>query len=152
VTFITGLLKQDLGPIVVASALWLIQDVELPDPWGRVGQVGLGALLGLYIVVQVLERLLPLIKPNAQVKTKGNPADSIKFKTDLINYLAQMKHLHAMVKELHDLHDVRGADGMPVWWQPVGHLTQLTRAIEDVRQELRDLHRAVDELKRDTPT
>ena len=143
---IADLLSPEIST-VIATAAFLMQTPEPVDPWSRVGQIGLGAVLGLYIVVQVLERVLPYLRPQAKAAETGKPKhDSIKFSTAVTRYVADLQELKRKVGDLHDWHDVRGPSGMHVWWAPVEMLTKIVDVQQEIRAELRELSRRLDDL------
>jgi hypothetical protein len=121
-----------------------MQSAEPVDPWARVGQVGLGALLGLYIVVQVLERVLPYLRPQKQ-ETKSKDK-SLRFNAAVVRYVAQLSELSAKVSDLHEWHNVRGSSGMHVWWAPVEMLSKIVDAQQECKDELRRISRRLDDL------
>ena len=127
-------------PVVVAGTVLLAQ---IPTDPPDAGQITIGVLIAIYVVKELIQALVPLFKKNGSGAKSSISADQIAKLTD-------------MVRDLHRWHDVRDADGTPVWWTQRQVLRELVQILADQRDILAELQRVardtrddVAELRRD---
>ena len=93
------------------------------------------------------KKVLPYLRPQSKAEDSGKPkAESIRFSTKVTSYVAALEELKRKVGDLHDWHNVRGPSGMHVWWAPVDLLAKIVEAQTEMRQEIRELRRCIDDL------
>jgi len=147
-----------LGAIVLGVNTVDAQGGDVSDLVQNGGTVAVGVLLGLYVFLHIVEKVIPLLrgskdnkKEKPPVWTAGGPVDTHRFRTDVVSGMAQIKLLTQQVRDLHNWHSVLGPDGAPVWYGNAEVLRQLADILDrmetqqqatqhivcDVRDEIR---------------